>query len=77
MIYENLIRLQVINTPAVGNGPRVLLVFAKVNMLKNEDIPSFNRCSHLIPEGRLQVVTGSGARRDPEQLHRGDPGPKH
>lgn len=38
MIYENLIRLQVINSPAVGNGPRVLLVFPKVNMLKNEDI---------------------------------------
>lgn len=56
MIYENPIPLQVINSQAVGNGPRVLLVFAKVNMLKNDDqdIRSFMR--------RAKVITGVGFR---------------
>lgn len=53
MIYENPIRLQVINSQAAGNGPRVLLVFAKVNMLKNDDrdIRSFMRRAKVIPRG--------------------------
>lgn len=64
MIYENPIRLQVINSQAVGNGPHVLLVFAKVNMLKNDDQDSrsFMRRAKVIPGGRLQVLRGNGPR---------------
>lgn len=76
MIYENPIRLQVINSQAVGNGPRVLLVFAKVNMLKNDDrdIRSFMRRAKVIPRGGVGFRWSEGTGRDePEQLRRGRP----
>lgn len=68
MIYENPIPLQVINSQAVGNGPRVLLVFAKVNMLKNDDqdVRSFMRRAEVIPRG-----SASGGPRGRAETSRG------
>lgn len=68
VIYEDPIRLQVINSQAVGNGPRVLLVFAKVNMLKNDDqdIRSFRRQQRWFPGVVFGWSEGTG-RDKPEQ----------
>lgn len=65
LIYENLIQLQVINSLTVGNGPRVLLFFVKVNTLRKKKkdgqaIWSFIRCTYLFPEGWLQVGGNGG-----------------